>query len=123
MYRATPLSYYISGIISTGLSGVTIRCSPTDIANIPFVPSGETCGSYLASYLNDTGVQLMNPAAATDCQICPWANTDAILATYGIMYSERWRNWGITIAYNCFNIGACYLLWWLVKVPKKGGKA
>lgn len=109
--------------MSVGLSGVDIKCAPKNIANIPVIPFGQTCGSYLASYLNSSGVQLLNPEATIDCQICPYANTDSLLATYGIYFSQRWRNWAITVAYNCINIGLAFLLWWMVKVPKKARKA
>lgn len=122
MYRATPLSYYVSGIMSTGISGVEIVCTPADIANIPSVPSGETCASYLSTYIDETGVQLLNGDATSNCEICPWGNTDTLLATYGIYYSERWRNFGITLAYIGFNVAATYALWYLVKIPR-GKKA
>ncbi|KAF1846524.1 AtrD, ABC-transporter [Cucurbitaria berberidis CBS 394.84] len=122
MYRATPLSYYISGIISVGLSGVKIVCARKNLAHIPAIPSGDTCASYLASYITSSGVQLLNPDATADCQVCEYANTDALLATYGIYFSQRWRNWGITVAYNCINIGLAFLLWWMVKVPRTARK-
>lgn len=123
MYRATPLSYYISGIISVGLSGVKIVCAEKNLANIPAVPSGDTCASYLSSYITSNNVQLLNPKASVNCQICEYGYTDDLLASYGIYFSQRWRNWGITVAYNCINIGLAFLLWYLVKVPKKGRKA
>ncbi|KAH7398520.1 putative ABC multidrug transporter [Pyrenochaeta sp. MPI-SDFR-AT-0127] len=123
MYRATPLSYYVSGIISVGLSGVKIVCEPKNLATILSVPSGETCDSYLRNYINVTRVQLLNaPGENTNCQICPYADTNTLLATYGIYFSQRWRNWGITVAYNCINIGLAFLLWWLVKVPRNARK-
>ncbi|KAJ4368375.1 Multidrug resistance protein [Neocucurbitaria cava] len=123
MYRATPLSYYISGIISVGLSGVEIVCTEKTLANIPAVPSGDTCASYLSSYITSNNVQLLNQNATANCQICEYGYTDDLLASYGIYFSQRWRNWGITVAYNCINIGLAFLLWYLVKVPKRGRKA
>lgn len=118
MYRATPLSYYISGIMSVGLSGVKIACQSRDFATIPKIALGETCTSYLKNYT----LTIRNPDDTANCMICRYSDTNELLAGYGIHFSERWRNWGITVAYNCINIGLAFLLWWMVKVPKKARK-
>ena len=123
MYRATPLSYFISGIMSVGLSGVDkITCEQRDIASIPATPANATCASYLANYLSISGSQLLNPDATVDCLICPYGGMATLLATYGILYSQRWRNWGITIAYSAINVVLAFLLWRLVKVQKTARK-
>ncbi|KAI0890676.1 BcatrD protein [Annulohypoxylon maeteangense] len=117
MYRATPLSYYISAIISTGLSGSDIYCSSNDLLQLD-PPSDQTCGSYLSS---PTSV-VLNPDASAGCQVCPYTSADALLAYFGIYYDDRWWQYGVTIAYNVINVMLAILLYWLVKVPKGSKK-
>ncbi|KAI1451453.1 BcatrD protein [Annulohypoxylon moriforme] len=113
MYRATPLSYYISAIISTGLSGSDIYCSANDLLHLD-PPPDQTCGSYLSS---PTSV-VLNPDDREGCQVCTYTSADALLAYFGIYYDNRWWQFGVTIAYNVINVMLALLLYWMVKVPK-----
>ncbi|KAI1754031.1 BcatrD protein [Xylaria castorea] len=116
-YRATPLSYYISAIISTGLSGIDVACSSSDILRLD-PPPGQTCGSYLGSSVP----KLLNPDSASGCEVCMYTSTDSLLAYFNIFFKDRWWEWGVTIAYNLVNIALTFLLFWLVKVPKGAKK-
>lgn len=117
MYRATPLSYYISAIISTGLSGSDITCSSNDILRLD-PPPDQTCGSYLSV----PSSVVLNPDDTAGCQVCPYTSADALLAYFGIYYEDRWWQYGVTIAYNVINILLAFLLYWLVMVPKGAKK-
>ncbi|XDG09979.1 hypothetical protein ABKA04_009594 [Annulohypoxylon sp. FPYF3050] len=117
MYRATPLSYYISAIISTGLSGSNITCSSNDILQLD-PPPDQTCGSYLSA----PSSVVLNPDDTAGCQVCPYTSADALLAYFGIYYEDRWWQYGVTIAYNVINILLAFLLYWLVMVPKGAKK-
>jgi len=114
MYRATPLSYYMSGIMSTGLSGMRIACKAKDLVTIPAVPANMTCGTYLEQYLAVSGGSLRNPDAVAHCQVCPYTDADVLLEYFGMRFGDRWWNWGTTMAYNGINIGLAALLCWLV---------
>lgn len=121
MYRATPLSYYISAIISTGLFGTGIVCSAKDIARLD-TPSGQTCGSYLDSYAKASGSVILNPDDATGCEVCPYSTADSLLAYFNIYFEDRWWQWGVTIGYNVANIALAVLLYWIARVPKGARK-
>ncbi|KAI0842315.1 BcatrD protein [Hypoxylon sp. FL0890] len=95
MYRATPLSYYISAIISTGLSGIDIACSPKDVLKLD-PPPGETC----ISYLNSSAYVILNPDNTANCEVCMYTTADSLLAYFDIYFKDRWWEWGVTIAYN-----------------------
>ncbi|KAM0328215.1 hypothetical protein ACHAQA_005624 [Verticillium albo-atrum] len=117
MYRVSPLTYLVSGLLSTGLAHNAVECS--DLELLRFAPAnGTSCGDYLAPYQELAGGQVMNAAATDICEFCPLATTDAFLATINSDYGERWRNYGLMWVYIVFNIGAALLLYWLMRVPK-----
>ncbi|CEN62363.1 Putative Pleiotropic drug resistance proteins (PDR1-15), ABC superfamily [Aspergillus calidoustus] len=115
MYRVSPLTYLISGLTSTGLHARAIECAPEEM-NVFNPPSGQTCGEYMAAFLQAAPGTLHNPSATTGCQYCALDNADQYLAGSNIYYSERWRNWGIGWAYIGFNIMGTVLLYYVFRV-------
>lgn len=117
MYRVTPVTYLLSALASTGLSGVEVICTTNEI--LRFDPAnGQNCSSYLQEYINEVGGKLLNPEATVQCKFCPVSNTDSILAVMGIYYEDRWRNFAISIVYSLFNVAGALCLYWLFRVPK-----
>ena len=117
MYRSTPVTYFLSAIASTGIAGTDVVCSENEI--VTFNPPKDTsCGLYLATYISSSGAQLLNPSALDHCQVCPVAKTDDILATLGIFYDERWRDFGISLIYSVVNVATAFALYWLFRIPK-----
>ena len=110
--------------MSVSLAGVEqIDCANKDIITIPSTQNGTNCESFLAKYSQKVPIHILNPTDTSDCNICPYGSTDSMLAGYGIFFSQRWRNWGITVAYSVINVGLTYLLWRLTKVTKAKRKA
>lgn len=117
MYRVTPVTYFINALVSTGLAGVGITCATNEIWK--FDPAeGQSCASCLQEYINNTGGSLLNPEATQQCQFCPFSSTDSLLATLGIFFEHRWRNYAITIVYSVVNAAGALFLYWLFRVPK-----
>lgn len=117
MYRVTPVTYFINAMVSTGLAGVDITCASNEI--LKFDPiDGQSCAFYLREYINNAGGSLLNPEALQQCQFCPFSSTDSLLATLGINFEYRWRNYTITIAYSVVNAAGALFLYWLFRVPK-----
>lgn len=117
MYRVTPVTYFINAMVSTGLAGVRVTCSANEILKFD-PPEGQNCGSYLKEYMNEMGGSLLNPNATQQCRFCPVSTTDNLLATLGIYYGDRWRNFAITVAYSVVNVVGALCLYWLLRVPK-----
>ena len=117
MYRATPVTYLVSSLISTGISGIPITCATDELLHITPPPS-LTCAQYLSSYLLTSGGNLLNPESMFDCQFCPVEDTDALLASVGVFYDQRWRDFGISLVYSAVNIGLALGLYWIARVPK-----
>ncbi|KAL2847099.1 ABC-2 type transporter-domain-containing protein [Aspergillus pseudodeflectus] len=117
MYRVSPLTYLISGMLSAGLAKTPVTCN--DVELVPVQPAnGQNCADYLAAYMQVAGGEVYNPNATENCQFCPMASSDAFLASVGSDYGDRWRNFGLMWVYILFNVAAAVALYWLLRVPK-----
>jgi len=115
MYRVSPLTYLIGGMLSTGLGNVDVHCSKLEITLIQ-PPNGTTCGDYMAPYLQLAGGEVYNPTDKAGCQYCQISNSDMYLAAVSVYYDERWRNFGLVWAYVAFNIFAALFFYWFARV-------
>ncbi|KAE8149283.1 ABC-2 type transporter-domain-containing protein [Aspergillus avenaceus] len=115
MYRVSPLTYLIAGLVATGLHGRNIECERAELS-VFNPPSGSTCGDYMAQYLQTAPGVLYNPTATQACEYCQLRNADQYLAGSNIYYGERWRNFGLGWAYIGFNIMGTVALYYLFRV-------
>ena len=119
MYRISPFTYIVSGMLSVSVANVPVTCDPTEILKIK-VPEELNCGKYLGDLADQAGMNLLNPSSTTTCEVCPMRSTNEFLANVGSYYDDRWRNFGIIWGYIVFNAVAALGVYWLVRVPKKG---
>ncbi|KAH7186610.1 ABC-2 type transporter-domain-containing protein [Fusarium oxysporum] len=117
MYRVSPFTYWIGGIVSTALHGRQITCSEKETSEFN-PPSGSTCGEYLEPFLQEAPGTLQNPNAREQCRYCSVSTADQYLAASQIYWSERWRNYGIFWAYIGFNIMMAIVLYYFFRVKK-----
>ncbi|KAH0429411.1 ABC-2 type transporter [Colletotrichum camelliae] len=117
MYRVSPFTYWVAGIVSTQLHGRPVTCS-ADETSVFNPPANQTCGEYLADYLKMAPGQLQNPDATESCRYCSLSNADQYLSGSNIFYDERWRNFGIMWAFIFFNIFVAVVSYYLVRVKK-----
>ncbi|KZF23845.1 putative ABC transporter [Xylona heveae TC161] len=118
MYRVSPFTYMVSGILSTGVGNTKVVCS--DIELVHFEPlSGQSCGQYMKDYIRGFGGYLTNPDATSGCNFCQVSETNIFLKQVSSDFSDRWRNFGLMWVYVIFNIAAALFLYWLARVPKK----
>ncbi|OWP01031.1 hypothetical protein B2J93_6505 [Marssonina coronariae] len=122
MYRVSPLTYLVSAISSTGLSGRPVQCSSNEIA-VMQPPPNTSCGAYLSGYASASGGALYNPSATADCQFCTATVADQFLTQVAISYRTRWRDYGIGFAFIVFNICAAVFLYYFFRVRKAEGKS
>lgn len=123
MYRVSPLTYFVGGMLATGIGQAPVTCSKNEIVKFTSVP-GKTCGEYMQGFitaLGENGGYLLDPSA-TECQYCPMKNSDTYLTLVDVKYSQRWRNWGILWAYPVFNVVMAFVLYYVCRVPKKSKK-
>ncbi|KAJ7512027.1 ABC-2 type transporter-domain-containing protein [Mycena galericulata] len=118
MYRVSPFSYLVGGMLATGVANTDVICSSIEVLVVDPV-AGQTCGQYFAAYMELAGGNILNPNATSACEFCSIADTNVFLGALDIFYSQRWRNFGILWVYIGFNaLGACFF-YWLNRVPKK----
>jgi ABC-type multidrug transport system permease subunit len=122
MYRVSPLTYLVDGIVATGLHGREVVCAGNELAIVQPL-AGQTCGQYLEQYAQAAHGAVYNPDATADCQYCPVTVADDFLSGSNIVWDERWRNWGLGFAYIGFNIVVAVLLYYLIRVRKGSGKS
>jgi len=115
MYRVSPFTYLIQGMLSIAVGRTTVICSPTELLHFQ-PPSGQTCSAYMSTYIGSHGGYLQDPSATSDCSFCSIESTDVFLATFQIYYKDRWRNLGLLSVYIFVNIFLAIFLYWLARV-------
>ena len=124
MYRLSPFTYLVEGMLSTGIANTKVHCADNEL--VTFEPTGgATCAQYMDPYINGAnghpgaGGYLANPSATENCQFCTFNDSNVFLQGVGLSYSNAWRDFGILWAYIIFNIFAAVGIYWLARVPKK----
>jgi len=120
MYRVSPFTYFVEGILGTAVANAPAQCSSTELVRV--IPPQGTCQDYLGAYQSFAGGTLINPQSTTECEFCSIAETNVFLNAVGINFDNRWRDFGIIWAFIIFNVFAAIGLYWLARVPKKSGK-
>lgn len=123
MYHLSPFTYLIAGLVGQGqffalslsprlnscfidsaVGREPINCSQTELVTLQ-PPAGQTCGSYMAEYIQRAGGYLTDGDATSSCRFCSSRTTDEWLGpTFNIYWDDRWRNLGLFICYIVFNV-------------------
>ncbi|KAE8348673.1 ABC-2 type transporter-domain-containing protein [Aspergillus coremiiformis] len=117
MYRVSPFTYLISGMLSTGVGRTKAICESIEFLHLT-PPPNTTCGTYMSDYISRAGGYLEDNNATGSCSFCQISSTDTFLAQVSSYYEDRWRNFGIMWAFIVFNIAAAVFIYWLARVPK-----
>jgi len=117
MYRANPFTYLIQGILSTGLANTEVICATEEYLHFD-PPSGETCGTFMKEYMSTAGGYLTDSNATSGCLYCQMASTNDFLTSVNSFFSQRWRNFGIFIAFIAINIILTVAFYFWARVPK-----
>ncbi|OJJ98431.1 hypothetical protein ASPACDRAFT_61942 [Aspergillus aculeatus ATCC 16872] len=117
MYRVSPFTYLVSGMLAVGIADTTVTCADNEY--LRFDPVNDTtCGQYLAPYIAQAGGYLHDETATAACRFCPVADTNAYLRGVGASYADVWRNFGLMWVFIFTNIVAACLLYWWTRVPR-----
>ncbi|KAG5354990.1 Multidrug resistance protein [Yarrowia sp. B02] len=127
MYRVSPLTYLVSGLLSAGVGQTDVVCTDNEL--VKFKPmDGTSCGQYMTKFIAGLGElglptgYLVDPQATDMCGYCPIHTTDGYLDQVDVKYSQRWRNYGILFAYPAFNVFMAFAFYYIFRVPKKSRK-
>jgi ATP-binding cassette subfamily G (WHITE) protein 2 (PDR) len=117
MYRLSPFTYMVSGMLSVGLANSKVHCAPNEFVHFD-PPQGSTCDEYISDYKMAAGGYMLNGTATKDCSFCAIDDTNVFLKALSSDYSQAWRNFGILWVYVVFNIVMALVLYWLIRMPK-----
>jgi len=118
MYHVSPYTYLVEGLLGQAIGKQQLTCSTLELATLE-PPSGMTCSAYLQTFIKNVGGYVTNPDATSSCQFCAFRTTDEFLfSSFHILYSHRWRNVGVFIAFSAFNIMAIFVLTYLFRIKK-----
>jgi ABC-type multidrug transport system permease subunit len=117
LYRCTPLTYWVSSVLSTGLANNKVECATNEWVPVS-LPANETCGGYMGEYISSRGGYVLDADSTASCSYCSMSDTNVFLQTIGSSYSNRWRDFGLGWVYIVFNVGAALALYYLVRMPK-----
>merc|ERR1712107_173211 len=103
MYELDPFTRLISGLVSSVLYDVPVRCRESEFNVFP-APTGQTCGDYAGAFATAVGGYIDNPGSQGDCNFCQYSVGQSFYASIGIDFSTRWRDLGIFVCSSVFNV-------------------
>ncbi|KAG2118374.1 ABC-2 type transporter-domain-containing protein [Suillus clintonianus] len=116
MYRVSPFTYIIEGLLGQAIGGESISCSSTELVSVN-PPKGLTCDKYLGPFMEFAGGYLTNPEAAEGCQYCLTKTADQFMySRFNIKYNHHWRNLGIVFGFVTFNIMAIFWFTYFMRI-------
>ncbi|KAI9464144.1 ABC-2 type transporter-domain-containing protein [Lactarius psammicola] len=116
MYRASPYTYVVEGLLGQALGHSEITCAPIEYVTVR-PPLGQTCQQYLSRFISTAGGYVTNPLATDNCEFCSYRTTDEFLGSNSnIFWSHHWRNFGFMWIYVGFNIFAIYAMTYIFRI-------
>ncbi|KAI0970700.1 ABC-2 type transporter-domain-containing protein [Xylaria arbuscula] len=116
-YYVNPSTYWIGGVLAATLDATPVQCDVSETARFD-APGGQTCQEYAGAYASSAGGYLLNPDARADCQYCPYSSGNDYLATLNIDASEKWRDFGIFLAFCISNWALVYFFIYTVRIRR-----
>lgn len=116
MYYVNPSTWWTGGVLAATIGNIPVRCQPgeTTLFN---PPPGQTCGSYANDLIANMGQgYLTNPQATSDCGYCQYSNGNEYLATINVSPGDKWRDFGIFLAFVVSNWALVYFFIYTVRV-------
>ncbi|KAI8065000.1 ABC-2 type transporter-domain-containing protein [Thamnidium elegans] len=123
MYWIDPFHYYIEGLAVNELVNIKVNCSNGDLLRFT-PPPGQTCGEYTEAFFATRGVTgyLANPSAIQpeQCGYCTYSSGPDFYETIlDWNASNRWRNFGVLIAFFAFNYILFVILVYFRRKPNR----
>ncbi|KAI7870595.1 ABC-2 type transporter-domain-containing protein [Spinellus fusiger] len=107
MYWVDPFHYYIEGLGVNELSNINVECTDNDLLRFT-PPVGKTCGEYMSNFFSYGGPGYIVNSNATQpeqCGYCIYNSGEEFYSlTFGWDVANKWRNFGVLVAFCGFNI-------------------
>jgi len=117
MYYVNPVTWWLRGVLSAVLPPVTIECASLEATHFD-PPPGQTCQQYAGNFVDNlAGVgYLVDKNAMQDCQYCPYADGTEYMANLNVHAGDKWRCFGIFLAFVIINWMLVYFFIYTVRV-------
>ncbi|KAF2710440.1 ABC transporter-like protein [Pleomassaria siparia CBS 279.74] len=115
MYYVNPSTYWIGGVLAATLHGQPVECTSAETA-VFNAPSGQTCSAYAEDFLSTATGYLLNPDANEGCMYCPYTTGDDYLVGLNIKAADKWRDFGVFVAFCMSNWALVYFFIWSVRI-------
>jgi len=115
MYYVNPSTYWIGGVLAATLNNAPVRCAPQEAAYFN-PPPGSTCSAYAQAFVDSTTGYLTNPDATTNCGYCQYSSGVDYLRTLNIEPDDKWRYFGIFLAFCISNWALVYFFIYTVRI-------
>ena len=120
LYYLIPSTYWIGGIMAATLPSIPVICAPNELTTFN-PPPNQTCAQYASAFIQQAGQgYLTNPSSTTNCGYCQYKNGEEYMKTLNVVPGDKWRNFGIFLAFVISNWGLVYFFVYAVRV--KGWK-
>jgi ABC-type multidrug transport system permease subunit len=121
LYWLDPYHYLIEGFMVNELFGLKITCEEDDILTY-YPPPGQTCQQYTQPFFDQGGAGYVTQDSldSTDlCKYCLYSKGEDYYRNIGWSFDNRWRDWGILLAFWIFNIIAFVFFVWLFRKQRR----
>ena len=109
MYRLSPYTYLVEGLLGQAIGRETITCADVELVQVN-PPAGQTCAGFLDPFIAAAGGYITNPDATSACNYCSFRSTDEFLSSsFNIEWGHRWRNVGFLFVFIAFNVSRSLL--------------
>ncbi|GAA5993865.1 hypothetical protein JCM5350_006822 [Sporobolomyces pararoseus] len=108
LYHVSPFQHYVRSMLGTLLENVKVECAAFETVDFKTLP-GQSCGDYMAKYLESNSGHLLNPLSTSTCTFCPLSTGTEFLSTLNIEPSTRFSSLYILLGYTFSNLLFAYL--------------
>ncbi|CZS90679.1 probable ATP-binding multidrug cassette transport protein [Rhynchosporium graminicola] len=115
LYWLNPSTYWIGGVLAATLSKAEVQCTPQEAAYFN-PPPGQSCSQYASAFVSTATGYLTNPDATTNCGYCQFKSGVEYMATLNIEPKDKWRYFGIFLAFCISNWALVYFFIYTVRI-------
>ncbi|PWN90960.1 hypothetical protein FA10DRAFT_267384 [Acaromyces ingoldii] len=124
MVPLSPFTYLLEGLLGNVLAGEPVECTAKE-ANIVIPPAGQSCDAYLGRF-QQTSAGYYTTLPDGTCSYCQYRQADTYLTllstnNFKLDVGHRFRNLGLIVAYIAFNVGLCFVLFYVARIHQWKG--
>lgn len=90
LYYLDPFTYLVGGLLGEVLWDVKVECSASELVHFS-VPTGETCGEYMADFLSSASGYITDANSTTTCSYCQYSTGADYAKTFNI--NAKYYSW------------------------------